>query len=502
MNIILAGFVEDFAPIVHNIFRTVSIDRCILVSKDKEIFPNDMVGTQIDYDDAKYGHYKNVDWNIIPPLDRIIIEKMAFCEIEVLKMMERLEDAYGKLLTYEDRKRMYYRHLRYWNHMIEDQKIDVFVSSDVPHEVYDFIVYSLCKIKTIKTIMFYRMPTFPYKNVSKYILEDVKECNLEIKRSFETIMENLPTDCNEEDIELSNAFNTYYAAHTKKTIEPMAFIKTEALPTIKTIEKRMSTIKYLLSSGNYKLFFQKTLELIKIKTRGKSAFVREKHRIMSEAKAYYEKHSVAPDYSRKYVFIALHYQPECTTSPMAGVFVHQLLIIQMLSYYLPEDVVIYIKEHPRNDLRREIGFYKDMISIKNVKFINKEESSLKLIDNAIFVATATGTVGWEAFLRRKPVVMFGYYIYQYAPRVFHVDSCKDCQKAIENILENSEGASEKEIKVFLKAMENVAIPGHLNNRYRDICLVSPAENIENSSNAIIQRLEQIQNEKSRINIKN
>lgn len=496
MNMILAGFVEDFAPIAYNIFRSVNIDRCILVSKDKEIFPTGMVGIQIDYEDVKYGYYKKVDWNIIPPLDRIIIEQMAFCEIEVLKMMERLEGVHGKPLTYEDRKRMYYRHLRYWNYMIESQMIDVFVSSDVPHEVYDFIVYSLCKIKTIKTIMFYRMPTFPYKNVSKYILEDIKGYNLEIKKSYERIMESLPIGCSESDIELSDSFNAYYAAHTKKTIEPMAFIKTEALPIIKTIEKRMSTGKYLLSNGNYKLLFQKTFELINIKIRGKSAFARGKNLIMNEAKAYYEKHSVAPDYSEKYVFFALHYQPECTTSPMAGVFVHQLLMIQMLSYYLSDDVVIYVKEHPRNDLKRELDFYKDIISMKNVKFISKEESSIKLIDNAFFVATATGTAGWEAFLRRKPVVMFGYYIYQYAPRVFHIDSCRDCQRAIERIVENNEGASEKEIKVFLKAMENIAIPGHLNNRYRDICLVSPEENIEYSSRAIINKLKQIEENKS------
>lgn len=491
MNILLIGFVEDFTPIIEKIFQSIDINQCIIVNKSDITFPESINGIALDYEDMRCGYYNGVDWAKIPPLDRILIEKMAGCEIETLKMIERLEGTYQRKLDYEDRKRMYYRHLRFWNYMLDHHKINVYVSSDIPHEIYDFIVYNLCKIKNIKTIMFYRMPTFPYKNVSKYILDDIKSYNTEIGESFKELMNEYQDLEDEDAIKLTDAFNAYYEAHTKRTIKPVAFIKTEALPKVKTIEKRFSTITYLLSRKRFDLFSKKIIELVNIKLRKTTRFSREKRKKTRIAQDFYENNKILPDYSQKYVFFALHYQPECTTSPMAGVFVHQLLMVQMISYCLPEDVLIYIKEHPRNDLERDIELYRDLVSMKNVRLIDKSVSSLDMIDHSLFVATGTGTAGWEAFLRKKPVMMFGYYIYQNAPGVYHIDSLEDCMNAIDRITSNPDGATNIEIKVFLKTLENIAIQGHLNNRYRDICLVSPEENVDQSADAIIKALRQI-----------
>ena len=52
-----------------------------------------------------------------------------------------------------------------------------------------------------------------------------------------------------------------------------------------------------------------------------------------------------PDLSQPYIYVALHYQPEQTTSPSGGVYVHQDLMVGLLASHLPSGWKIYVKEH-------------------------------------------------------------------------------------------------------------------------------------------------------------
>ena len=44
---------------------------------------------------------------------------------------------------------------------------------------------------------------------------------------------------------------------------------------------------------------------------------------------------------------------------------------------------------------------KRLLSIKNVRFPHHISTQITLIDNSVFVATITGTVGWEAMRKGK-----------------------------------------------------------------------------------------------------
>ncbi len=106
----------------------------------------------------------------------------------------------------------------------------------------------------------------------------------------------------------------------------------------------------------------------------------------------YESNAISPNLSEKYIYVALHYQPECTTSTMAGAFVDQLLIVQMIANVLPEDIYLYVKEHPCQTLHgRDINFYNDLLAIPQVRLIPRAYNSFRLLENCLAVATATGT---------------------------------------------------------------------------------------------------------------
>lgn len=124
------------------------------------------------------------------------------------------------------------------------------------------------------------------------------------------------------------------------------------------------------------------------------------------------------DFTCKYVYFPLQLQPEMTTSALGGVFSDQLKAIECLSRIIPNNWYIYVKENPKQTHRqRGSTFYRRLKAIPNVKYVSKNISTYELIKNCSFVATITGTVGWEAITGGKNVLCFGFAWYRSLPGV-------------------------------------------------------------------------------------
>ncbi|MDD3734844.1 MAG: hypothetical protein PHR67_08135 [Candidatus Cloacimonetes bacterium] len=132
-----------------------------------------------------------------------------------------------------------------------------------------------------------------------------------------------------------------------------------------------------------------------------------------------------PDYSKKYVYFPLHYQPEASTIVCAQKYEKQIFYIDSWAKSLPADTMLYIKEHYALLGHRELGFYKQLKKYPNVVLIDPWEDTFKLIKNAIAVTTLTGTAGWEAMLLRKPVILGGNIFFDNAPGIIKVDDIFD-----------------------------------------------------------------------------
>lgn len=124
------------------------------------------------------------------------------------------------------------------------------------------------------------------------------------------------------------------------------------------------------------------------------------------------------DFTRRFVYVPLHMQPEMTTSMLGGVYRDQALMIEHLSDILPDDVWIYVKENPKQMAwGRGPMFFHRLKRIPRVVMVPSFTSTHALRDASDCVATVTGTPGWEALSRGKPVIAFGYPEYRMLPGV-------------------------------------------------------------------------------------
>ena len=127
------------------------------------------------------------------------------------------------------------------------------------------------------------------------------------------------------------------------------------------------------------------------------------------------------DFTKKYVYLPLHYQPEASTCVCAEKYEKQLFYIDSWAKSLPADTVLYVKEHYALIGHRDPHFYVDLQKYPNVVLVNPWESSRKLIEQSVAVATLTGTAGLEAMLLRKPVFVCGNAVYENAPGIIKLD---------------------------------------------------------------------------------
>ena len=122
--------------------------------------------------------------------------------------------------------------------------------------------------------------------------------------------------------------------------------------------------------------------------------------------------------------------------------------IKLLSANLPDDVFIFIKEHPDTfnlgrqswvigDYSRDLNYYDELKSIKNVIFTPLNYDTLTLIKNSLCVSTISGAAGLEAVIDGKPTILFGSPWYTDCEGVLLCRTHDECKTAINSILENN-----------------------------------------------------------------
>ena len=140
------------------------------------------------------------------------------------------------------------------------------------------------------------------------------------------------------------------------------------------------------------------------------------------------------DLGKRFVYFPLPMQPEMTTSAIGGSYRDQLLALEHLSKILPKDVKIFVKENPKQgSFSRGPLFFHRLSRIKSVIFVPSYADTNELTKKAIFIATVTGTVGWEALCIGKSVLVFGNAWYKNFPGVTLYKEGLLFQNIIENV---------------------------------------------------------------------
>lgn len=387
------------------------------------------------YLDVFYDEYEKYSCFINAyPVDDEILRKMAPYEAEILKQLERNPKTRESI---EKRFSFYFDYVKYWNYFLDKEKIGCFVGTCIPHECYDMVVYRLCQIKEIPIVMAERLPI---QSSMRYILiNDYEEFDQNLIQSINNKMSS------GEDVVLQGDLNDEFELFTTTKKRQMPY-------------KPEYSANFVARSKN---LFEKFKELGLIDgfswVHSRIQFKKQRKKAKNELIKSYSGISQEADFSKKYIYFPLQYQPEMTTSPLGGEFVHQYLAIEMLSYCVPDDVYIYVKEHPviltYSSSSREVLHYERIKKLRNVKMIETNTSTLELMNHALAVSSITGSVGYEGMYKYKPFIMFGNQIMKYGPWTYNVRTVSDCKKALKEIVEVDYSEKERNIKAFLKTLE-------------------------------------------------
>lgn len=262
-------------------------------------------------------------------LDKTILMDMAPYEIIFLKMMDRMD--WDKKFTYTKRIHYYHSQLMYWKGVIDRFRPDIVLFRTVPHRGYDYLLYALCRILKIKTIMFERTsipgllyPVGSFEDGSEKIRNAYREKLMSQQSTFSEI--NLETQAHL--IKLSQNHEQAIPFHLNFKLQNL---DRSFFTIIKLIVKDF--IKGILKFKNDPEYIRKSY----YKNIGQ---FRKRPLII-----HYSKIARNPDLSKPFIFVALQCEPERQTCPSGGIFGHQYLMIDLLSKCKPKDWKIYVKEH-------------------------------------------------------------------------------------------------------------------------------------------------------------
>jgi hypothetical protein len=185
-----------------------------------------------------------------------------------------------------------------------------------------------------------------------------------------------------------------------------------------------------------------------------------------EFATYYAERVEPIDPLSPYVYFALPYQPEKSTSPEAGPYADLVTAAELLSRTVPEGWRIAVREHPfqwntrgSGEQCRSLQFYDDLLALPNVQLVSLETSPFELMDLSRAVVTMTGTSGFEAVVRGVPVLAFGHAWYLPCEGVFNTMRHADLVKALECI-DGGYRPQKWKVDLFVEALETIGFRGY------------------------------------------
>lgn len=287
---------------------------------------------------------------------------------------------YSKGIDYYDHLNLFHLYFQFFSKKILDGSVDSVVFFEPPHSGADYMLYLAAKAHGVNTTIAFQSQV-PNRFYVVRNLEDMGEFNT--------------TPDVGAPIELKIP-----RAHEKE------------LFYMKNIKKKrgwmLSRFFRDLLVSSFTRYQPITLAGIVQKQAGRVRFTR-----------WYESTArTEVDLDKKYVYFPLHLQPELTTAVLGGEYADQLLALERVAALLPEDWMIYVKENPKQGFQqRNRFFYERLRRIRNCVYLDTSVSTYDLMKHCQFVATITGTAGWEAVSGGKPALVFGYVWFKSLPGV-------------------------------------------------------------------------------------
>lgn len=332
------------------------------------------------------------------------------------------------------------KYSRIWLSLIKRFNLEVLILHEMPHLPYSYIGYLIFKSLGLKTIF---SATLRFEGKTYFV--DKFENYSFFKDDRQNYLRK-----NGNDQENSKYFEKLQAEYgfnkESKPVKSSSFIRCFLIyfrnflfPNL-TNRLRFKVIQngQFVDINNRKYYFLILLRLLK-KLRNKFYYKKIVSNMQND--------------KRIKIFFALHYEPELAVYPLAGDNFNQFEIIFELSKKLGDKGFIYVKEHPwvfdfskEKGIVRETNFYKILSSQKNIRFLDYKTDTNQIIKDVDLIATLTGTIGWEMFFKKIPVIYFGYTWYGGLPGIRKYTNDMDIEEFIQT--SKNEFASVNYTKIF------------------------------------------------------
>lgn len=382
-----------------------------------------------------------------------------------------ISDRWSNHLSSWERRRLYHNLLLYWRDYLIDQRIEAVLFQYVPHSGWDNVVYYLARRMGVKTLI--RENTQLRDRIiylSRYDKIEKTPSTFKSEESLEELKAGLSDELKED----------FFQEASGLRISKGMMQEARSPVYVNYLVKHL--VRVGIGFGKYlsRVIQQKTPQGLYPFDRPQNEVVLEIERFRRiskqfNLKSYYESISVKADVSRKFVFFALHYQPESSTTPAGGIYQDQILAIRTLAESIPDDWVLYVKEHPYqfaplelNAMFRDEVFYENIRSVPKVQIIDLNQGSSELIDKAQFVSTITGSAGWESMQKGTPCLVFATPWYSGCNSCYVVNSPEACRDAIKLIAEKDADQVKADVLRYIMYFEKRFLISNINYGYSKV----------------------------------
>ena len=337
--------------------------------------------------------------------------------------------------------------------IIKKKKIDLIIFNNFPHQGPDYVLYKIAKLINIKTILL-TQTIFPNKYL---IISDVNNFGRYANEAKKIDESKIKKILSEKDIYKN--FTVELRADLKKRGLPLTTHDSKSRLSPDYEDEANNLIKKIFSFKYYKKKLLNLLIKLKLVYRKDNESIYQKN--LAKKELTNDKIELILKNNKKKVLIALHMQPEMSTSLLAGDFDDQIRIIEKLyrnNFY--EKFSIFVREHPaQSSYQRDEMFFKRLKSFKNIYFLNRDFPMDKILDSVDCVVTSSGSVGWEALNLGKKCLLFGNSWYSKLYGVLQIND-KTSDEEISNFLE----------KDFVKEIFYTSLQNLYNSFYDGIVL--------------------------------
>ena len=172
--------------------------------------------------------------------------------------------------------------------------------------------------------------------------------------------------------------------------------------------------------------------------------------------------------NEKFIYFALHCEPERALLLPAPFYTNQLSVIQNVAKSIPTGYKLYVKEHPAQRIFgwRDQKRYEEILQLPNVDLIHPDVSNNDLLKNCSLTISIGGTSCLEAAFFNKPSIVFADVIFLILSSVIKIDNPTELPGKIQSLL-NTE-VDINDLNKYVQTIENLSFQVHLRKMQNDM----------------------------------